>query len=264
MWVLSRHEEALPLPAVAIPPGPTVWDECQRRDKCRAGLKGVYVHHPTLGVCTVRCSDWTKEHGGCNLLLGVVPGREQPAPRPLGTTGLRVVQSLGEILEEGPDRATRFVSAAECMLLARWPVTCCRPTRPSSGIAPPATCQPNPPQEPMLTDSATIDVWDRPDTFPDLVPEKPRTRPRKAVKPPECQTVQDAWLTTCRHCLEGRVIQHPVHGQCIILRTRFARPDATTPMLLVEITPDTVVSCFDLASYWVEASTCTLAGPTPA
>ena len=241
--------------------GTTVWDECLCRDKCRAGLKGVYVQHPTLGECTVRCSDWTKEHGGCNLLLGVVPGREEPETAPLATAWGHAVPSLGEILETGLAPAVRFVGADECTLVSRWPVTCCRPTRPPSSLAAPITSQPLSQQEQsMLTDCATPLVWDQPDLDEDLQPLRSSKRTSKAVKATsEPQTVQDAWAARgCRYGLVNLSVIHPTHELCTIALTTFETADATTPTLLLWLVADKdVVSCLT-DFHLVPAGECTL------
>jgi hypothetical protein len=257
--------------------GTTVWEECQRRDKCRAGLQGVSVQHPTLGVCTIRCSEWAKENGACNLLLGVVLGQEQPAPRSLDPAGLHAVPSLGELLAARPTPATQFVGADECTLLSPWPVTCCRPRRLPTGEALPLTHQhqqnPIPPEDPMPTDYATS-IWDEPINVAEqaaaLAATKPKRKPRKppGVKAPtlalEGVTVQEAWeARLCRYGLVNLPVTHPAHGRCVIASTAFETADATSNILLLWLIVDKDDASLLEDFHQVPAAECTLTREWP-
>lgn len=77
--------------------GLNLWAECQRRNWCRNGLGGVDLRHvPTGERFECRGSVW-------------------------GPDSMLLVYSW-------TDRSAKY-RADECVLMSRWPVVCCRPTR---------------------------------------------------------------------------------------------------------------------------------------
>jgi hypothetical protein len=120
----------------------TVADLCKLRRNCRAGLTGLAMRHIPTGREFVCLGTWWG--GNETLRLQVEPGGE--------TTRGELVAAMAERLGEGTPAYLQAVdsydrlglicaadipmaphpasfTAAECVLLERWPVTCCRPSR---------------------------------------------------------------------------------------------------------------------------------------
>lgn len=107
----------------------TVWEECERRGRCRYGLRGVTVAVLGIeeGVFKIHSSWWDRDQ---KLRLTLYPA-DGPAPRTIyrnqeedqreNVEGLVVVCVADIVGTEWPLGTRRDVPAERCLLLSQWP-----------------------------------------------------------------------------------------------------------------------------------------------
>jgi hypothetical protein len=120
----------------------TVADLCKLRRNCRAGLTGLAMRHTPTGREFVCLGTWWGERD-C-LRIQAKPGGELRREELVASMAKRLGEgtpayhqavdnydALGLICAADIPMAPHPENhpAAECVLLERWPVTCCRPSR---------------------------------------------------------------------------------------------------------------------------------------
>ena len=114
--------------------GESVWEACRRRGGCRYGLADVLMKHVPSGrrfVC--QGSQWCKD-GTLVLEVDLPSAPSLRLQEEKGDGHFFVITAAGLAAVPDPPRSDpemgcNAVYARDCILLDRWPVVCCRPSR---------------------------------------------------------------------------------------------------------------------------------------